>query len=151
MPTSEASPREFRLTRLIAWLLLVLSPAVYIVVAAFLAIPDQSGGQIDMTFYILLILALFQPALLPLIERLQTANFRRPAPKNTNPRQLAMTMHITKFAFVEAIFIYGLVIFILSGDWARFLIFYPVGIVWAAIYWPRQERWQSLAKRLEVT
>lgn len=128
--------------------LLFLPPAAFLVVAAMLKIPERAGGEYQFLFYILFIVALVQPVLTPLIARMQINSYKK-YQSQMNPRQLFFSLAIIKFAFVESIYMYALVVFILSGDLNAMLYFYPVGIIWSLVYWPRRSTVEKYLQRVE--
>ena len=67
-------------------------------------------------FYILLILALVQPLIIPFIEKFQISNFRKNLKSKMTPEQLYFSVSIIKYTFVESIYIYGLVTYLVSND-----------------------------------
>ncbi len=54
--------REFKKSRAIAIALLVVVPVVYLLVACMIQIDPRTGGEVDMLFYVLMIVAIVQPA-----------------------------------------------------------------------------------------
>lgn len=150
METSEGLVKKFKLIRLMAVLMLIVAPAIYLVVANLVALEPKSGGEHDIMFYILLLLALSQPSVLPLIERFQTAKFRHEHSSNASPMGLLTVMFLTKFAVVEAVYIYGLIILFVSNDFERMLLFFPIGAIWSVVYWPREDRIKRTLERLET-
>ena len=154
MMPGDAARKEFKKTRFLAIVLLALAPVVYIVIAGLLksqgSVRVQSGGEIDMMFYILIVIALVSPTILPLIQKAQVSNYRAGKLSKASSAQLMTTLFLIKFSMVEAIFIYGLVVFFLSGDIQRMLVFYPIGAVWSVILWPREEKMKETIERLEA-
>ncbi len=141
--------KELRKTKLIAFLLLVLAPVVYLLIA-FLIHPSRQGdGETEMVFYILFVLALFQPAILPVMGQFQIRSYRSSASQGMSPGQLFTSMSIIKYAFIESIYLYGFVIYLISGDIEKMWYFYPLGVIWSAIHWPRQSSWEKFQKSLE--
>jgi len=148
---NEVAETQFKTARILAFAIMVVAPVIYVIIAMVLNLPLKSGGEIDMLFYILLIVAFVQPAAGLIIERHQVSAYRTRSDTKMTPAQLLTTIMIIKTAIVEAVFIYGLVVYLLSGDLQRMLIFYPVGAVWAAIHWPRREKWTTLIQLLEIS
>ena len=130
--------------------ILVVAPLVYLVVGQVMSPPARSGGEYDIMFYILLIVALVTPTFLPLIERFQIRLYRRHTTSRMSPEQLWVTVCIIKMALVESIYLFGLVVYLLSGDFLRLMLFYAIGVIWAAVYWPRQSQAQRFQQRLEA-
>ena len=57
-------------------------------------------------------------------------------------------LSLIKFSLIEAIYIYGLVVYLLSGDILKALYFYPVGIAWSVVHWPTRDRFENFVNRL---
>jgi len=150
METDKPYHEVLRKAKFLALAILVLAPAIYLVVASIYSVPYRSGGEHDMMFYILFLVAVCQPALLFLIERSQIESYRRNSQTGMRPEQLFFTISIIKFAVIEAIYVFGLLIYLVSGDVARMLAFYPVAIVWSVIVWPRRSTVEKFKQRLEA-
>ncbi len=150
METSEGLVKKFKLIRLMAVLMLIVAPAIYLVVANLVALQPKSGGEHDIMFYILLLVALSQPSVVPLIERFQIGRFRHEYSSKTSPVGFLTVMFLTRFAVVEAVYIWGLVILFVTGDLTRALLFFPIGAIWSIIYWPREDKMKRTLERLET-
>ena len=148
MPADGTGVAYFRRVRLFAWLILVAAPVAYLVIIFTVPFPQHSGGEYDMMLYILLIVAMLQPAVYPLIERLHMAMRAKQTSSAMEPGQLFFMLAILKFAFVEAVYIYGLVVAIVSGLPNNALYFYAIGIIWTFIYWPRQGAYEHFMQKV---
>ncbi len=146
----QAYAKEFRKSNLLAAALLIVAPLVYLLVAYVMQVDVKSGGEMDMLFYILLIVAIAQPAVVPLIERFHLNRYRAGATSRMSPGQFFTSLSIIKFALVEATYIYGLVVYIITGDMMRMLYFYVVGVIWSVVYWPRREAWVRFFRLVET-
>ncbi len=150
METNEGLVKKFKLIRLMAVLMLIVAPAIYLVVANLVALEPKSGGEHDIMFYILLLVALGQPSVLPLIERFEIGKFRHEYGTKASPVGFLTVMFLTKFAVVEAVYIWGLVILFVTGDLTRALLFFPIGAIWSVVYWPREDKMKRTLERLET-
>ena len=165
MEWTKNSKEQFRVIQIISFSLLVAAPIAYLVVANILHKPQQSGGEFEIMFYMLFFLGMVQPLILPLLEKFQISQFKnkpslpKTGSENNNlsiansqrsgtPMGLFMVMTIIKSAFVEAIFIYGFVIYFISGDMMKMLYFYPVGLAWAIVHFPTKERCERFIKKV---
>lgn len=101
--------------------------------------------------YLLLILALIEPAFVPLIVRSEIGKYRSGATKMKSPAHLFLTLGIIQMAFVTAIYIYGFIVFILTAKFTYMLYFYPIGIAWSFVYWPRRKKYTQLLEKLNRT
>jgi len=142
--------KEFKKSMFFAYALLVAAPVIYLILAYLIPIEEKVGGEMDMLFYILLIIAIVEPLVLPLIERFQVNSYRAGGTSRMSPGQLLTSMNLIKFALVESIYVYGLVVYIITGDMTKMLYFYPVGIIWSVVYWPRRRAWERLYQIIEV-
>ena len=150
METNEGLGKKFKLIRLMAVLMLIVAPAIYLVVANLVPLQPKSGGEHDIMFYILLLVALSQQSVLPLIERFQIGRFRHEYSSKASPVGFLTVMFLTRFAVIEAVYIWGLVILFVTGDLSRALLFFPIGAIWSAVYWPREDKMKRTLERLET-
>lgn len=102
------------------------------------------AGETKIVFYILLVLAVLDPLLVPLIEKFQKATFRKR--QSGRMTQLYTSLMTMRLSFVHAIYLYGLVVYILTGDFWKMIVFYPIGAAWSAMYWPRRLRYEAFLK-----
>ncbi len=143
---------ELRKTVVVAVALLVVAPVVYLLVAAMVQWRPETrgGGETTMLFYILLIVGLVQPVAGIFIERRQITNYRLARGSRMTPWQLFTSVSVIKYAFVAAVYVYGLVVRIVTGEVTWMLWFYPVGIMWSALYWPRHSSCERFMAVLEA-
>lgn len=139
---------QLSLIRMIAFAMLVIMPLVLLALMFVVSPPKQSGGEIEIALLILLIVGMIQPLLIPLISRIQIQNWQNENSENKNPAILFFMISLIKFSFIEAIYIYGLVVYLLSGDMLKALYFYPVGIGWSVVHWPMRVRFDNFINRL---
>lgn len=136
--------------RLIRFAMLVAAPPIYLLVAYVVETDKFAPDNSDVfLLYALLIIGLVQPALAFPIERLMVANARKEPVRASSGSALYLSVSIIKMALIEPIYIYGFVVFLLSGEIANMLYFYPIGIVWTVIYWPRKEKLDEFVKQFE--
>ncbi len=139
--STETSQNQFTLVRFVHIALLIVAPLIYLVVACLVG--ENTVAREDFgpfVLYLLLIVGMVQPALCPVIEKMQTAGHRTEQLAVKTAAGLYVSSSVIRIAFVEAVYIYGLIAFLLSGELVNMLYFYPVGIVWTVIYWPRRMR-----------
>lgn len=145
----EKKQAVLKLVVVLAYAMLVAAPLVNLFVAYLATIAGQQGGEVKMMLYILLILSVFQPAAAKFIERFQINSYKRAEQTKITPENLFTTISVIKFAFIEGIYLYGLVVYLLSGNLNWMLYFYPIGIAWTFAYWPRQSTFESFLNRIE--
>jgi len=150
--TLETPEGQFTLVRIIQFAMLMAAPLVYLPVVW--VIGENAVAREDFSpfvLYLLLIVGTIQPIVCPLIEKMQLVNHRNRNINRKSAAALYVSMVIVRTAFVEAIYIYGLVAFLLSNQLVNMLYFYPVGMIWTAIYWVRRERFERFVSLLEST
>lgn len=140
--------KEFRKTNIIAWGLLVGAPIAYLV-AMFSIDPGLSAeAGNELMFYLLLVIALIQPVVYYPIKKFQIGTFQRNRKTAMSTAQLYFTLSIIKFSLVESSFIYGLVIYFITGSISSALYFYPIGIAWSIVYWPRENKFMQFLEKV---
>jgi hypothetical protein len=146
---SERDVKQLTALKIITFALLVAAPVIYLLIAWQL---DSKGMETragnELLLYILMVLAVTQPLLAPVVARFQTSQYIKTASATQPPAQFFVTVSVMKMAFVEAIYIYGLVVFILTGVFVNMLFFYPIGIVWSFVHYPRRTQYERLVEKL---
>lgn len=148
-----------------ALVLFVMAPIIYLVIALSLNMEPIADSQANLIMYILLIIAIVYPFILPVLERSQIKAYHRNrrsgsdlaaqnnifmnTKNHSSASALAMTFNIIKFSLVESSFIFGLVIYFISGDMNKMLYFYPIGYIWTIIIFPTKGRFQAFIDKVE--
>lgn len=141
--------KQYAMIKIIAIALLVVAPVVYILIANVVPAPETAEPNFaDLMFYILLIMSAVQPMILPFLEKSNLKVYMNQISKPA-PIQFFKTISIIKAAFVESIFIYGLVVYFISGDINRMYYFYPIGIIWVTIIFPTKSRCEAFLEKVE--
>lgn len=152
-PLTEQQEKNWVIARIIAVAMGLAAPALYLVIATFIR-PEQAlldtprGGHFALLFYMLLTLGIVDPLIVPVLERMQINTWRRL--KSRSADQMYLSLVVLRLAFVEATFIYGFIVYLLTWDFMRLLLFYPIGLIWLAIYWPRREKYEQFIQSGEV-
>ena len=164
MIPEEELERRVKYARLMAFLFLVLFPAVYLVIAGLYKLERFSPeDSYRFVIYMLLIVAFVTPPLSLVVQRFQVSNYRRSRGKSEQPGPLARTTRdtnmapgqfyfsslIVQLAFVEAVYVYGLIAYFISGTIISMLYFYIIGAVWSIVFWPRRDKIITFIKSLE--
>ena len=150
IPPSESALKRFRFVKWLAIFMLIVAPVIYLIVAY--SIPARELAKepgTDLMFYGLLVIAIIEPVAYPLIERFHLSQVRPRAHQAMMVEQLYVTLSIIKMALIEAIYIYGLVAYLVTHAMDRMLYFYPIGIIWSVVYWPTRDRFERFLSRGE--
>lgn len=140
--------KQLRTLRFITWAMLVGAPIMFLIVAQIQSEHLDTRAGNELLLYILLIVAVVSPATAFAVERFQVSRFSSTPTSEMRPINLFFTISIMKMAMIEATYIYGFVVFIISGDFSNLLFFYPIGIVWSLVHWPRREKYNQLKEKL---
>ena len=145
----ERTEKQLGLLRIVTWLFMFAGPGAYLVIALVMntkGIEARAGNEV--LVYMLLALSIGNPFLIPLIIRGEVNKFRKGVSQAKSPTQLFFSLSIIQMAMVEATYIYGLVVFFLTGKFTNMLYFYPIGIIWSFVYWPKREKYDRLLEKL---
>jgi len=154
VPEDELNKR-YKQALIIAVLMLVAIPIIFVALAAFVQTekirPIPAEDSYKFMFYMIGLVAFVEPFVYLLVRRVQVGNFRKNTETKMTVGQFVLNQEITRFAFVSSIYVYGLITFFVSADATYMFYFYIYAIVWAVIYWPRYEKIKSLMESLEVS
>jgi len=152
--------------RLLALMFLVVTPLVVLIIACLIKVKKMyPEGTDNFVIYVIFIVAFITPLISIIVKKVQINNYRRNKGKvlNTGPLalekqykemttgQFFISLLIVQLAFVEATYIYGFMVFLISGELVNILYFYIIGIIWSFIFWPREEKTKNFMKSLEVS
>ena len=140
---------NWRVLTIITWAMLVVAPAAYLIIA--LVLDSQGLGATagnDVVFYLLFVLALSDPLLAFIIEPSEVSKFKAGKSAAKTSGNLFLSVSIVKMAMVEAVYIFGLVSYLVTGRLDYMLYFYPLGILWTWVHWPRREKFDRLVEKL---
>ena len=149
IPIDEQAEKQLRVLKIITWAMLVVAPIGYLVVALVIdskGIGARAGN--DILLYVILSMAVVNPFFVPLIVRAETNKYARGMSQAKSPVGLYFLLSIIALAMVEAGYVYGLIAFIVTGKFVNMLYFYPIGIAWSFVYWPRREKYDRLVEKL---
>ncbi len=149
MMLTDHDQTQFRITRMVAYVLLLAIPMVCLILVYSLDMTSKRGGEYDMVLYILLLVAMVEPALAFLLEKMQVENYKQSKSPSSSPAQLFTSISIIKLALVESSYLFAMVLFLISGQPINALYFYPIGIIWSVIYWPRMGKFEQFLEKME--
>jgi hypothetical protein len=134
--------------RIFTWVMMVIAPLIYLHIAWLLdtqGLRAKAGN--DLMLYLLLVVSLLSPLVLPLVTNgvIKAARTKR---SQETGAQLLQRLSIIQMALIESIYIYGFIAFNLTGKFAYIFYFYPIGIAWSFVYWPRREKYTQLLEKL---
>ena len=136
--------RRFNIVRLLAFVMLVLTPVAFVIITYVVHLERPPDEAVIFVFYAMLVIAIVAPFAYKIVERAQLSTYRQLQNKRMSPAQFATTLVIIKCVFVEASFMYGLVMFFLTADRSYMWYFYAIGVIWAVVYWPTKGKFEEL-------
>ncbi len=150
MILNEEQKKEIKRGMLVSLMTFVVGPILYFLIVLYIETPVPADGPKELLYYMLLGIAVFEPALYPLLERFQIAGFKRANSPMLTTAKLLSTLMIIKGAMVNAIYIYGVVAYLMTADFDKIYPFYIVGVFWSIFYWPRRDTIESKLQELEA-
>lgn len=136
---------------MISWIILVGLPLVYLVVAWILDFAQLAPARTEQfAVYILLIVGIVLPAMIPVLERSQIKSLRDNPDAVLVAGQVFQTFSLVRAAIVESVYLLGMIAYVMSGEILQMLWFYPIGIIWTMLFWPRQRGYRRLIEKLNM-
>ncbi len=126
----------------------IMFPIVLLGPVAYGSWSNATVAGKDWIFYLLLVVSAIQPKLQVVIKNSfvgQGASLvaRKPA------AQWYLTLSLVRFAMIGSIYVYSAVVYFLWHDLGRMLTFYPIGLAWVAVYWPRKKECAAFIEEME--
>jgi len=140
---------KFNQTRVLAVFFLIFVPLNNLNVAYYDMLVTKTSEYIDIMMPILLIYGVFSPFVLLVIKKVMMIAYRKGKMKFKSPDHAWRKLSIMQSAVVAATFIYGFIVFTMSGDIQRMLYFYPIGAVWAFFFWPTRKRYENFISQFD--
>jgi hypothetical protein len=145
----DATKKQFMILRIITWMFMFVGPIAYLMVAQVMAskgLGARAGNELML--YLLLAVGLLSPLVMPLVTNSVIRQERAKKGPEATPAKIFQAVSIVRMSCVEAIYIYGFIAFQLTGKFVNMLYFYPIGIAWSLVYWPRRSRYEELLEKL---
>ncbi|MFZ5979947.1 MAG: hypothetical protein ACOYVF_04885 [Candidatus Zixiibacteriota bacterium] len=144
--------KRYKQALLIGMLMLVGIPLIFVLVATFAQLERvEVPESYRFMFYMLALVAFVEPFIYQIIRKVQIGNYRKSTGTKMTAGQFVLNHEITRFAFVNSIFVLGVVTYLVGGEGVHMLYFYIYGLIWAFIYWPRFDKIKTLMESLEVS
>ncbi len=152
MVNEETIRKQYAVLRVITLLLLVVAPAAYTVMVYVMNRAGNRPIHPDSAMvYALFALAAATTVAVPIFGRLglwKTIG-RSQLEKGLNTLQAAQVLTIIRLAFIESIYIYGLILFFITGLTTYLPYFAAIGVLCSILYWPTYDRFAALVRSLE--
>lgn len=149
-PLTDAEQKQYRTLLILAIAMLIAAPIFYAMIGLYLPKRDLGvQGANDMLAYILVIISLVLPLAMNLVIKVQKSSFRKNTSSKMSTAQFIFTLSIQKFAFAEAVFVFGLVTTFATGSASRLWWFYLIGAAMVFYVWPRRRKFEELIEELE--
>jgi len=140
--------KQLKTLRIITWAMLVAAPVIYLFVANLISAGMEARAGNELILYLLLVVAVVEPAMAPVMEWSQIRSYKAGSQTKMKPINLFFTLSVMKMSTVGAVYIFGFVVFILTGKFVNMLFFYPIGVAWTLVLWPKREKYDQLVERL---
>lgn len=151
MYISTKDARMMRMSQIVG-IAISFSPIFYLAIAIFMSEQRNFPHSefLELVSFMLLPFAAITPFVFPMLEKAQIRMYRKSSGRKQTPGQLFFSMLMIKFSLAHAAFIYGMIVFFLGGGISRMLYFYPIGMIWAFIFWPRERDFKKFLEQLEA-
>jgi hypothetical protein len=151
MVTDQEIGTRYGIILILVLVLLLVAPVMYLVIAYMqLRNPGFQSHPRDLLFYLFLLYAIGQAALIPFIEKKLIAVHMAKRLAGKALLEAGQTIVICKLAFINSIYVYGLTIFFITGSINKLPYFYVVGILCTFLFWPSKSRFTELVRKLEA-
>jgi hypothetical protein len=144
-----ATEKQLGILKLITFVLMVMAPVLYLYIAWQLdtqGLRAKAGN--DLLLYLLLVISILSPLVIPVVTSGVIRAERARGEQMMTPAQLFQKLCIIQMSMIEAIYIYGFVVYNITGTISYMLYFYPIGIAWSFVYWPKREKYERLVEKL---
>jgi hypothetical protein len=130
-----------RLT-LIVTAILILAPVAYLALVYIWPANEHLVAEpSQVILYLLYVIALIDPAKSFIVKRASIAKIRGTRPPSEYVSKRFEALVIIRCASVGAVYLYGLLWFILSGQTSQLYFFYAIGVLWSLMRWPRKQEY----------
>ena len=146
----ETLEKEHKKVRLLAIVFLIASPVFLFYLALRFDNNQLFPENGDTIYYILLSIAILEPFLYQIVERVMMKRARQGKDNKITPAKMYLNISIIRFALVNAIFIYGFICVLIIGVFELIYFFYIYGMIWVVIYWPRRSYLETFVTRMEA-
>jgi len=140
--------------RVVSTAMLIGGPALFLFSGKMFHTHEQllnhGGWKVELVFFLISLYLLASFLMLPRIERAQIKMYHKKYKQERTVFKMAEDIHIIKAAIPGAVFIFGMIVLYVTGDWWRLIAFYAIGIVASVMYWPRKQRVMNTLERLEA-
>lgn len=148
MTITDDQKKRFTVARMIYAIMTFAMPLAYLALPLALKLPELDPTANTLVFRILLIIALVEPMLIPVIEKAQLKQLRQN--KTADPAATFLTLTIIRAALVDAIYLYGVVVYLTTHNFDWMLYFYPIGVITAIVYFPRESAFESFIEKVKM-
>ena len=149
---AQSASAKMKPDKIIAICLTIGLPVVILLVSAILSPkPFAPDGVNNMMVFILLIVAIVDPTFYFVIEKTKVSEYRKSTASQMAPDQLYRSLVLVRLALAASCYVMALVVFLITHDILQMLFFYPIGIIWTVILWPRPSGRERFMARLSQT
>lgn len=152
MVTDEEIGKQYTVLRIIVFALLVAAPVAYAAVIYILAKGGRMASNPESKIaYLMFALAIMNALALPVMDRiaLWKTQGKLQVKKGAGIIESAQSMTIIKLALVESMYLFGMVVFFVTGVTNNLYYFAALGLLYSIIYWPTRDRFVALVRSLE--
>ena len=128
--------------------MLLVVPLIFLLITYLVPVNPPADTMPDWLLFMFVFLSVFSPAIGKIAEKKSINDFKSGKVAKEMYNQIFFNISLAKIALVEAIFIYALVIFFLTGDQNKFFILWPVGVIWGVVVKPTENSARNFLERI---
>ena len=152
MVSDEASRKQYAVLRVFVFVLLVAAPLAFSAIIYSMSRAGNRPIHPNIAFaYALLAIALVTAASVPVMEQLGFLREigKSQMKKGSSPIIAGQAMVIVQLVQIESLYIYGMVLYFISGITTYLPYFAALGLLMTIMYWPSFNRFTSFVRSLE--
>lgn len=143
----EMYKKKLLLAQMMAVVVLLIAPLLYLFIAKQFNFPEFDPTANLLLFRILLVVAIVYPFSLPIMRNAQVKIVKKGKQKDAT--QAFFALMIIQMALVEVAYILGFVVYMVTHNFEWMLYFYPIGLVWTVIYFPRKSMMTTFMEKVQ--
>lgn len=151
MVLNDSRLKQYSKDRTLSIVLLISLPLSLLIAALILNnMGDVLGGEYYFMLYITLIVALIEPSFgFYFSNTLLKLNIQNKYTEKENFHKLISSINLVRVSLVLSTYFFGFVLFLLSRDITFLFYFFPIGIFWSYLYYPRLSWYEKMYNKAE--
>ncbi|MFQ5498088.1 MAG: hypothetical protein ACE5FH_00310 [Candidatus Zixiibacteriota bacterium] len=125
-------------------------PALLVIAYYLIDLPSANPAPNNMALYMLLLVAIAEPSVIPLIHRMQISAHRTRKREPVTDGRFLTALSLIRYSFVSNVYVFGIIMYLLTRDISNMLYFYVIGAAWSLVHWPRRSHMSKFLKAVNA-